>query len=68
MIHRPTNMGAFQFVVLAALRAAQLTRGCVPRVDGHHKAAITAQIEVAEGKITQAPVVPLALEEVGAGN
>lgn len=61
-------MGAFQFVVLAALRAAQLTRGCVPRVDGQHKAAITAQIEVAEGKITQAPVVPLALEETGAGN
>jgi DNA-directed RNA polymerase subunit K/omega len=64
-------MGAFEFVVLAALRAAQLTRGCVPRINGHHKPAITAQLEIAEGKVTQATVVPTiaplaALEEIGA--
>ena len=53
MIHRPAGVGAFQFVVLASLRAAQLTRGCTPRVDGAHKATVTAQVEVAEGKVMQ---------------
>ena len=53
MIHRPTGMGAFQFVVLASLRAAQLTRGCRPRIDGLHKLTVTAQVEVAEGKVMQ---------------
>lgn len=52
MIHRPSDMGSFQFVVLAALRAKQLTRGCVPRVKGHHKVAVMAQLEVAEGRVT----------------
>jgi hypothetical protein len=46
-------MGAFQFVVLSKLRAAQLMRGCRPRVDGLHKATITAQLEVSEGKVSQ---------------
>jgi DNA-directed RNA polymerase subunit K/omega len=44
-------MGAFHFVVLAALRAAQLTRGCRPRIDELHVVAVTAQREIAEGKI-----------------
>jgi hypothetical protein len=60
VIHRPPGVGAFQFVVLATLRAAQLMRGCTPRVDGMHKAIVIAQFEVAEGKVTQlfdAPVV-----------
>jgi DNA-directed RNA polymerase subunit K/omega len=52
-IHRPSGVGAFQFVVLATLRAAQLMRGCRPRVDGVHKPTITAQLEVSEGKVTQ---------------
>jgi hypothetical protein len=43
-------MGAFHFVALAALRAAQLTRGCVPRAGGHTTAAV-ARREVAEGKV-----------------
>jgi len=38
---------------LATLRAAQLIRGCRPRVDGTHKAIVTAQFEVAAGKVTQ---------------
>ena len=50
---RPDGMGKFQFVVLASLRAAQLQRGCTARVDGGHKATVTAQFEVAEGKVTQ---------------
>lgn len=52
MIRPPQEMGTFQFVALAALRAAQLTRGCSPRVDGDHNTAVTAQREVAEGKIS----------------
>jgi len=51
VIHRPTHIGAFQFVVVASLRAAQLTRGCIPRVDGLHKVTVTAQLEVSEGRI-----------------
>jgi DNA-directed RNA polymerase omega subunit len=46
-------MGAFQFVILAALRASQLMRGCRPRVDSDHKATVIAQREVAEGKVTR---------------
>jgi hypothetical protein len=53
VVHRPPGVGAFQFVVLSALRTAQLLRGCRPRVDGTHKAIVTAQFEVAEGKVTQ---------------
>ena len=52
-IQRPPGVGVFQFVVLSSLRAAQLIRGCLPRVDGTHKAMVMAQIEVAEGKVTQ---------------
>jgi len=55
VIRPPRSMGAFQFVALSALRAAQLTRGCRPRVEGTHKAIVTAQMEVAEGKIAEAP-------------
>jgi hypothetical protein len=52
-IQRPPAVGAFQFVVLATLRAAQLTRGCLPKIVSTHKHTVTAQVEVAEGKITQ---------------
>ena len=51
MINRPNGIGAFKFAVLASLRAAQLCRGCVPRVEGHHSVAITAQMEVAGGVV-----------------
>jgi DNA-directed RNA polymerase subunit K/omega len=44
-------MNQFQFVVVAGLRAAQLMRGCVPRVVKGHKHITTAQREVAEGKV-----------------
>jgi DNA-directed RNA polymerase subunit K/omega len=57
-------MSAFEFVVLSSLRAAQLTRGCTPRVDGAHKIIMTAQIEVAAGKVGRAAAVsavPLAI-------
>ena len=55
MMQPPPGMGAFQFVVLASLRAAQLQRGCLPRVagDGTHRATVIAQVEVAEGRIAE---------------
>jgi len=62
VIHRPAGVGAFQFVVLATLRAAQLVRGCTPKIDSHHKATVTAQVEVAEGKVIQVCDVAVPLE------
>jgi hypothetical protein len=35
-----------------------LMRGCVPRVISDHKVIMTAQIEVADGKVVRLPVVP----------
>jgi DNA-directed RNA polymerase subunit K/omega len=57
VIHRPASLNAFEFAILAGLRAKQLVRGCTPRVDGHTKVAVIAQMEVAEGKIVRDPVV-----------
>ena len=54
MINRPPDVSAFEFVVLAGLRAAQLMRGCTPRVESTHKVIMTAQIEVAAGKVVRA--------------
>jgi len=53
VIQRPPGVGAFQFVVLSTLRAAQLMRGCRPKVDGLHKATVIAQLEVSAGIVTQ---------------
>ncbi len=58
MILRPVSIGRFQFAVLSALRAAQLIRGCTARVESDHKPIMTAQIEVAEGKVTQLIELP----------
>ena len=55
MVIRPTNVGAFHFITLAALRATQLMRGCLPRIDGEHSVAVTALLEVANGKLTSVP-------------
>jgi len=53
-MQRPSGVGAFQFVVLASLRAVQLTRGCRPKVAGVHKHTVMAQLEVSQGKVSQA--------------
>jgi len=53
VIQRPIDFNAFEFVVLAGLRAAQLARGCTPRVAGFDKVTVTAQAEVAEGKVVR---------------
>ena len=58
VVHRPGASNAFEFVVVASLRAAQLMRGCTPRVDMTGKAVTIAQREVAEGKVVRAAYVP----------
>ena len=62
MVQRPIETNAFEFVVLAGLRAVQLARGCTPRVTGSDKVTVTAQAEVAQGKVVRlaqvAAVVP----------
>jgi DNA-directed RNA polymerase subunit K/omega len=57
VVQRPATFNAFEFVVLAGLRTAQLMRGCTPRVEGGHKLIVTAQIEVAAGTVARADVV-----------
>lgn len=47
----PQGHGTFAFVVLSALRAKQLARGCVPKVAVRPTKARTAQAEVAAGLI-----------------
>ena len=54
MVTRPIHINAYEFAVLAALRAQQLIAGCTPRVEGHHNAATMAQMEVAAGQIARA--------------
>jgi DNA-directed RNA polymerase subunit K/omega len=64
MVRRPDEFSAFEFVVLAGLRAAQLTRGCTPRLEGSHKIIVTAQMEVAARKIEGLPVRTVAVETI----
>ena len=64
MVHPPAEMSSFEFVVLCGLRAAQLVRGCSPRVQGDHKRITIAQLEVASGKIVRA--APIVIPEVTA--
>ena len=57
---RPERYGAFEFVVVSTLRAAQLMRGCIPRVEvGRHKATIVAQREVASGQVSKVIADPI---------
>ena len=51
MVKRPDGLNAFEFCVVSALRAAQLQRGCTPRVSPCEKMAVTAQHEVAQRKV-----------------
>lgn len=62
-MQRPAGIGAFQFVILASLRATQLMRGCLPRIEGVHKNTVMAQLEVSRGMVLQdfgAPAVVVA--------
>jgi DNA-directed RNA polymerase subunit K/omega len=53
MVKRPAHMNPFEFAVVSSLRAAQLMRGCTPRIGGTQKVIVTAQLEVAAGKVGQ---------------
>jgi DNA-directed RNA polymerase subunit K/omega len=53
VVHRPELSNAFEFTVLAGLRAAQLARGCMARVPCADKITVTAQLEVAAGKVVR---------------
>ena len=59
VVQRPNGTNAFEFVVVSGLRAAQLMRGCIPRVERAHKVITTAQIEVATGKVYRLPQTPI---------
>jgi DNA-directed RNA polymerase subunit K/omega len=48
---RPEN--SFEYVTIAAARARQLLRGCLPRVDGSLKPARRALQEVSRGAISR---------------
>jgi DNA-directed RNA polymerase subunit K/omega len=56
MIKRPDGMNAFEFSVLSGLRAAQLSRGCAPRVVPSLKVTVTAQREVAARMVVRSPM------------
>ena len=58
MVRRPDDMNKFEFIVLSTLRAAQLQRGCTPRVIQSPKFAVTAQQEVAERKVLALRAAP----------
>lgn len=53
MVQRPIEIAAFEFAVLAGLRAGQLARGCTPHVTCANKIIVTAQLEVAAGKVVR---------------
>jgi DNA-directed RNA polymerase subunit K/omega len=55
MVKRPDGMNRFEFSVLSGLRAAQLRRGCTPRVVESSKLTVTAQLEIAERKVVRSP-------------
>jgi DNA-directed RNA polymerase subunit K/omega len=55
VVQRPHGTNPFEFVVVSGLRAAQLMRGCIPRVEQANKVVTTAQLEVATGKVSRIP-------------
>ena len=66
MISRPPHLNAYEFAVVAALRAQQLMTGCTPRLSGEHGATTMAQMEVAAGRITRADATgPTQLPQCG---
>jgi DNA-directed RNA polymerase subunit K/omega len=56
MVKRPVGMTAFEFTVLAGLRAVQLSHGCTPRVISTSKIVVIAQEEIAAGVVRRCPI------------
>lgn len=52
---RSPRVNSYEFAVVSALRAHQLMRGCLPRLEGVHKATTMARMEVAHGKVARVP-------------
>lgn len=62
MVAGPPGANAFELVVVAALRAAQVMKGRTPRVPAGYKHIVTAQLEVAAGlvaKVVDPPPAPV---------
>jgi DNA-directed RNA polymerase subunit K/omega len=51
VVYRPVEANQFEVVVVAALRAKQLMRGCTPRVPRAVKFTTTARREVIAAKV-----------------
>ena len=58
MVHNPDSIGTFEFIFVSSLRAAQLMRGCTPRLDTNHKRIVVAQMEVASGLVLGERLAP----------
>jgi hypothetical protein len=65
MVSRPVDFNAYEFVVVAALRAQQLLAGCTPRLEGVHSAPMMAQMEVAAGCVERAGATPATSRQCG---
>jgi DNA-directed RNA polymerase subunit K/omega len=68
MITIPEDANSFEFARVASLRAAQLMLGCTARVERSSKHTVTAQREVAEGKVVRIPVVEGSPDAIKRGN
>lgn len=68
MITIPEDANSFEFARVASLRAAQLMLGCTARVERSSKHTVTAQREVAEGKVVRIPVVEGSIDAIKRGN
>jgi hypothetical protein len=58
VIYLLDGTNAFEFAVVAGLRAKQLMAGCVPRVAAAHTCTRTASLEVRAGRVARVPTVP----------
>lgn len=68
MITLPEDANSFEFARVASLRAAQLMMGCTARVERASKHTVTAQREVAEGKVARIPLVEGSKDAIQQGN
>jgi DNA-directed RNA polymerase subunit K/omega len=68
MITLPEDANSFEFARVASLRAAQLMLGCTPRVERATKHTVTAQREVADGKVGRIPLVEGSIDAIQQGN
>ena len=68
MITLPEDANSFEFARVASLRAAQLMLGCTARVERASKHTVTAQREVADGKVSRIPLVAGSPDAIKQGN